>query len=348
MLDFTNCNIELVSVHNIGNKTNGENLLLSKNIIDIKDIKLRELLLRYFIRPFSSPEYYNFTFSNNNFTLNPLYNYSLSTFSDIKSFHLNSTYIAKHLFENSVHPQIKSGDLFVVFFKDIMVENELVDAIGLFKSENRQSFLKLDNDTEEFILQYDVGINIEKLDKGCIILNTNLGNGYKICIIDNSNKSIEAQYWKDRFLQLNPCNDEYHLTKDFLTFTKSFVTKQLSKEFEVGQSEKIGLLNKSVEYFKSHDLFDKQEFENEVFQDVEIIKAFQNFGSTYGKTNERDFSDNFEISSQAVKKQAKVFKSVLKLDKNFHIYIHGDKDLIERGIENDGRKFYKIYYDKEG
>jgi hypothetical protein len=48
-----------------------------------------------------------------------------------------------------------------------------------------------------------------------------------------------------------------------------------------------------------------------------------------------------------VKKQSRVFKSVLKLDRNFHIYIHGDKDLIERGVEKDGRKYYKIYYREE-
>jgi hypothetical protein len=48
-----------------------------------------------------------------------------------------------------------------------------------------------------------------------------------------------------------------------------------------------------------------------------------------------------------VKKQARVFKSVLKLDKNFHIYIHGNRELIEQGVEKDGRKFYKIYFEKE-
>jgi hypothetical protein len=60
-----------------------------------------------------------------------------------------------------------------------------------------------------------------------------------------------------------------------------------------------------------------------------------------------DISDSFDISSQAVKKQARIFKSVLKLDKNFHIYIHGNRNLIEQGVEEDGRKFYKIYFKEE-
>jgi hypothetical protein len=49
----------------------------------------------------------------------------------------------------------------------------------------------------------------------------------------------------------------------------------------------------------------------------------------------------------AVKKQQRIYKSVLKLDKNFHIYIHGNTDLIEKGVDMDGRKYYKIYYQEE-
>ena len=74
---------------------------------------------------------------------------------------------------------------------------------------------------------------------------------------------------------------------------------------------------------------------------------FQKFNQTYRQENEVELADNFKISSQAVKKQSRIFKSVLKLDRNFDIYIHGDKNLIEKGIEKDGRKYYKIYYQEE-
>ena len=54
----------------------------------------------------------------------------------------------------------------------------------------------------------------------------------------------------------------------------------------------------------------------------------------------------FTISESAVKKQARSLKSVIKLDKNFHIYIHGDRELIEKGEDKKG-KFYKVYYQEE-
>ena len=78
-----------------------------------------------------------------------------------------------------------------------------------------------------------------------------------------------------------------------------------------------------------------------------IIQSFRQFDENYRLENKVELADNFAISDQAVKKQARVFKSVLKLDRNFHIYIHGDKELIEHGVDENGRKFYKIYYENE-
>lgn len=347
MIDYTNTNIERVSVHRVGNKTNGEELHLSKSLLNTSDLKVRELLFKFFLTPFSNPEFYSFTFTNEDFTLNPLFNFASQIFDSSKTFHKNSVNVAKHLYELSVHPQIKSGELFIAYFSDISIEDELTVAIGIFKSENRQAFLKLDSSQENFSIQYDNGINIEKLDKGCLIFNTNKDSGYKVCLIDKSNKSVEAQYWKNNFLQLKPCIDDYHYTKEFMNIAKNFVAKQFSEEFEVTKADKIDLLNRSVDYFKTHENFDKKEFENEVLHHPDIITSFQNFDNTFRQNHEIELSDNFAISPQAVKKQARVFKSVLKLDKNFHVYIHGNKDLIERGVEKDGRKYYKIYYSQE-
>ncbi|MEI6765922.1 MAG: nucleoid-associated protein [Bacteroidota bacterium] len=347
MVDYTDCYVERVSVHNVGNKTNGEDLRLSKNLLDTSDLKVQELLLKFFLTPFNTPEFYSFTFTNEDFNLNPVYNFATDIFDNLKSFHKNSVNLAKHLFELSIHPQIKPGDLFVAYFTGVAIEGGTTDAVGIFKSENRQAFLKLNSGDEDFSIHYEDGINIEKLDKGCLIINTDADSGYKVCIVDKSNKSIEAQYWKDTFLQLKPCSDDYHHTKEFLNIAKNFVTKQISEEFEVTKADKIDLLNRSVDYFKTHETFDKNDFEQQVFKDNTLINSFRNYDESYRENHELDVVESFEISAQAVKKQARIFKSVLKLDKNFHIYIHGDRELIEQGVDADGRKFYKIYYREE-
>jgi 37-kD nucleoid-associated bacterial protein len=347
MIEYTNTIIQHASVHFIGNKTNGDLLILSKNELEIKDKKLKNLLLEFFISPFKVPEYYGFTFTNQDINLNPLFNFATSIFDNKKELHLNSIDIAKHLFELSTHPQIKAGDLFVVYFSSLSIEGLTADAIGIFKSENKQPFLKLDHNDNEFDLDYEDGINTDKLDKGCLIFNLNKQEGYKICLVDKSNKSSEAQYWKDDFLKVLIKNNAYHQTNEFLGIAKNYITKQYADDFEVNKTDQIDLLNRSMDYFKTHDSFDKKEFEEKVFHFPAMIESFQNFDNTFRMQNAINIEDSFDINSQAVKKQLKVFKSVLKLDKNFHIYIHGNKEMIEKGIEKDGRKFYKIYYNEE-
>ena len=42
------------------------------------------------------------------------------------------------------------------------------------------------------------------------------------------------------------------------------------------------------------------------------------------------------------------YKKVIKLDDNFHIYVHGRRELIERGYDEEkGQTFYKIFFDQE-
>lgn len=38
---------------------------------------------------------------------------------------------------------------------------------------------------------------------------------------------------------------------------------------------------------------------------------------------------------------------MLKLARDFHIYIHGDRNKIQQGVDEKGRKFYKTYYEQE-
>ena len=347
MVDYTNCDLQQVSVHQVGNKANEGELHLSKSMLDVSDANLKELLFHYFLKPFTETEFYNFAFSGEELSMNPLFNYANTLFEDPDAFHINSIKIARHLYEVTHHPNIKPGDLFVARFINIQVNEEPTEAIGIFKAENKQSFLKINHKTEDIILDYEEGIHIDKLDKGCLIFNIDKEEGYKVTMIDKSNKSLDAQYWKDSFLNLKACNDDYHSTAALLNMTKDFVTKQIPEEFEVGKADQIDMLNRSVEYFKSNESFNKEDFEEKVLHQPEVIESFRNFDNAYKADNDLSFTESFEISPQAVKKQARNFKSVLKLDKNFHIYIHGDRSKIEQGVDANGQKYYKIYYDQE-
>lgn len=347
MLDLINCTIQKLIVHRVGNKTHNETLRLSDNLLNLTNERLKDLLIQYFLKPMMKSELYRFTFSNKDFKLNPIYQFAHSIFEDGGDFKNISIDVAKYLFDTSTHPNIKKGDLFFASFKNVAIEGEMTDAIGIFKSENRVSFLKLIDNEHNFNLNYDEGIGIDQLDKGCIIFNTMKNDGYKVCMVDQVNKGAEAQFWSQQFLNITPYENDYHFTKEFLNTTQNYVNERLSEDFEVSPVDKIDLLNRSVEYFKSNEQFEKQDFEQIVLQDDNLIKSFQTFSNEFQRGHDFEIKDHFDISNDAIKKQARFLKSVLKLDKNFHVYIHGDRSQIEQGVDTDGRKYYKLYYTEE-
>ena len=343
-IDIIESKIQNIVVHGVGNKIADEKLVFSKDKLKIeKDLSL--LLSHYFLSHFKFNEQYNF-YHDVELSLNETYSYVSNIFNNSELLVEQSSNLARYLYNLSTHPKIKGGEFYVVYFKDCFLDGEVIEAIGLFKSENKDTFLEIEECFNGFEIDSKKGININKLDKGCLIFNTQKEKGFLVSVVDNTNRQ-DAQYWKNDFLGIEPVKNEFHQTNQFLGITKQFLTNQIQDEFEISKADQIDFLNRSVDYFKTHEIFNKQKFEKEVFQDDTVIESFNNFNQTYQKNNNVEVSDTFEISSQAVKKQARAFKRVLKLDKNFHIYIHGSKDLIERGVDEKGRKFYKIFYEEE-
>lgn len=346
MIDFSEARILKLAAHMVGNGVNGGKLKLSEHELDIEDDNLEQTLLKYFLSGFTAPEYHRFTSEDDNFLVNPVFNFASAVFSRPKTFHENSVNIAHHLYNTTLLPTVKSGQLYVAHLSGVRIENETAEVIGIFKAENKSAYLKLNTSSATFKLKVDTGINVQKLDKGCLILNTEKDTGFKILAVDTVNKS-EAQFWMNEFLCLAPRAESYHHTRNFLDLTKQYVDEKMAEEFQVSKADKIDLLNRSMNFFKSKDQFDKHEFEAEVLEDPSVIESFRNYERTMSGRGDHSI-DNFEISAQAVKRQVRVFKSVLKLDKNFHIYIHGNRELIERGFDElTNKHYYKIYFDQE-
>ena len=269
-----------------------------------------------------------------------------SIFQDKKLFIDQSKNCARHLYDQSTHPKIKGGEFYTLYFKDCIIDGKTVDAVGLFKSENKETFLKVFPKGEGFEIESEKGININKLDKGCLIFNAERENGYIVAVVDNTNKGVEAQYWTDDFLHIRQRKDEYYNTQNIISLTKNFVKNELPQQFEVSGADQADLINKAVKFLKEKDNFNLSEFTNEVIGQPDIIEKFNQYKSTYTQEYDVDFADNFTISESAVKKQARVLKSVIKLDKNFDILIHNNCQLIEQGRDEKG-KYYKVYYQEE-
>ena len=129
----------------------------------------------------------------------------------------------------------------------------------------------------------------------------------------------------------------------------------MSKDFaevemeEFDRSEQVDFVNRSVKYFSENELFDNREFEQEVLKQPEIIESFESFKEEYSERNDiPPIEEEFEISKPAIKNTKRFIKSVIKLDKNFHVYVHGSRERIERGFDDEkGTHYYKLYFEEE-
>ena len=347
MTGIENVTIRQAIVHKVGNPTRGEELKLSENPLTLNDQDVRKLLTKYFLGAVNENELFQFTHLSD-LQLNEVYNYVSAIFKKEDDFVRQSYYVAQFLFSKSTHAKVKEGELCVVHLKNVPFENEEVDAVGIYKSENKETFLKIFQHGDSLEMIQEDGISISKPDKACLVFKTASQEGYRVCVIDHTNKQQDAQYWVSDFLQVQPVADSYHHTDKYLSLCKQFVTNEYAEKFDVTKSDQIEMLNRSMDYFKTRDHFDMEEFAGEVIHHPEVVDSFMEYKKNFEAARNYEFEDNFDIHLSAVKKQQKQFKSVLKLDKNFHIYIHGRRDLIERGVDEiTGRKFYKIYYDEE-
>lgn len=347
MIDFSNVTIDKIIVHQVGSKSAGEDIILSKSEVQITDEETTGILLTYFLKPFRSEEYYNFDFEIE-YGVNKVFDCVSRIFSAEEEFYVQSANIAKHLFDVSVHPNIKKGELYIVYFSGVVVDGEITEAVGLFKSENKDVFIKVYNQGDKFGIDCDNGINIKKLDKGCLIYNVEQEQGYKISVVDHTNKNNEALYWKDDFLTIKPRTDNFFNTKAFLSLCKDFSEHVLTEDNEVERTEKIDFMDKSIKFFSKNEDFDVDKFKEQVIGNDEAITAFDDYRNEFKDIHELPMSDNFMISDSAVKNQKKYFRSVIKLDKNFHVYVHSRPEFIEKGFDNNKQlRFYKLYYETE-
>lgn len=347
MTGIDSIQLNQVIVHKVGNPSRGEALGLSANPLTLNDSIVQGLLTKYFLGAFNEQEQYHFTHISS-LDLNEVYQYVKALFEDNKQFSKQSVQLAQFLYSKSTHSKVKEGEMYLAHFSNVPFETEYVDAIGIFKSETKETFLKVFSHGQSWEVIAEDGVNINKLDKGCLIFRKNQSEGYVVCVVDNTNKQQDAQYWIKDFLQVAPSANSYYHTDAAMGMCKLFISNELQEKFEVNKSDQIDLLNRSMDYFKNKEAFKMEEFAEEVLHHPEMIETFTQYKQTYEIARQVNIEDEFDIHLKAVKKQERVFKSILKLDKNFHVYIHGRKDLIEKGFDEfSGKHFYKLYFDEE-
>lgn len=333
--------ISALSVHRVGNKAAVEGVELSENPVMIGD-DLAEILKAYFLMAFKDDEKFHFAHPTD-IELNSVFSYAKNIFADEGCCHEQSRNIAKYLYEKSEHPNIKRGDFYVIYFKDCILDGETIDAIGLFKSENKDTFIQINPVSGGFSIESQTGMSINKLDKGCLIFNTKANEGYVACVVDNSNRS-DAKYWVNDFLQLKRVEDDYSQTEQAVSLCKSFI-KQLPDDYD--KAAKATMMNKVMEILEE-DNVSLGSIASNAFRQTGSADAFMAYADEYQAKQEMTFKESFQGKSEVLGRRKVSAVTRIKLDDNFEINVLGGEENLERGFDKQrGMRYYTLYFEKE-
>jgi hypothetical protein len=350
MADSITATIQEIVIHQVGSKAQEEPLQLAAGLCELDDATVEWMQLAVSEAFAATEERFQFTHEND-LSFNVAHQLSLQAFNAQLSFFDWSVELSKHLYECSLHPKVKGGDLIFMQLKNLVYKNLRCDALAIFKVDQKDAFFQYGWQQQRVDGQLREGIQLQKPEKAALIIKTHPEeNELEVLLIDKNARGSEAAYWKADFLGLSHINNAYRQTKQFLQATKVYFEDQFSKDFDAERADAIDMMNKSVKYFKENEAFDLQDFEEKVFNDARLAASFRAYDETLKQegTPLLPEATSFDIHQDAVKKQARIFKSVIKLDKNFHIYIHGNRDWVEKGVDPEtGKKFYKLYFDSE-
>jgi hypothetical protein len=349
MINLYPVNIESLSIHRIGNKSRNEGMFLSEKQYTLND-EILPLLKDYFLKPFRDKEENYFQFTNEvDLEFNELYKLATSIFDTPESVHEVSKKITTLLFDQSQHPHIKGGEVYVSYLTNLVIDNEKVDAIGIFKSELKNDFLQFEekSDTLDMVLQQ--GVNLNKLDKGCLIFNYKKEEGYKILSVDSNR--YDTKYWLEHFLGVDALNDENFKTKKYLKFCQDFAKDVVLPAED--KKEQVMFMNRAVNHFAKNDAFEESAFLNEVIDNPDLLPEFKHYKTEKAPKYQIEDLTSFPIANKAVTAARKSIKNVIELDTNIQIkmdFINPEsaEKFIEKGWDEEKQMYYYlVYFNKE-
>ena len=345
MLNYSTIQLKELAIHRVGNKQRAEKNFISESLYELNP-EMEEALMHYFLKPIKkSQELFRFQHSSD-LNYNEIYGYCKTVFEDPSRFYEQSTHMLYHLYNQSNHPNIKSGEVYMAYFSDLLIDDELVNAIGVFKSERKNTFLKVSTLGENLSIDAMDGINIDKLDKGCLIVNSNAADGFRVLSVDNNN--YDALYWTHHFLNIDFVEDENFHTKLYLEMANEFSQEVIGENGD--RREQVQFMADSVEYFTKNEVFNFDDFKEKVLPEKEELKKeLDSFQEDFGLED----VNGFEISEPALKSAKRKIKNVIKLDTNIQIKLDFNNPetsayFIEKGYDEvKGMHFYKVFFNEE-
>jgi hypothetical protein len=345
MINLYATHISSLSIHRVGNKSRNESLLLSQEPFKFDD-ELKSLLKEYFLKPFRDKEesYYRFS-HDTDLEFHELFNIVSDIFDKPEEIHEQSKKITRHLYDQSMHPHIKSGEVYVAYLENLQMDNEKVNAVGIFKSELKQDFLQFSEAENQLQASLQQGVNLNKLDKGCLIFNVKKEEGFKVLSVDSNR--YDARYWLESFLGVDTFADENFFTKKYLKFCQDFAKDVVFPAED--KKEEVMFMNRAVNHFAKNDTFEESAFMNEVIENPSLIPEFAHYKTEKAPKYSIEDLTTFPIANTAVTAARKKIKNVINLDTNIQIkmdFINTEsaEKFVEKGWDEEKQMYYYLVY----
>ena len=193
-MEIGDCSIKALTVHRVGNQARSEPLQLSDRT-PVLDETVCALLIAGYLDGIISAKNRFQLFHESDLRLNEIYQYTRQFFNGEIDFVAVSQRIARHLYAQSQHPNIRAGDLFVIAFDGLTDGDRSMRALGIFKAEIRDEVLTIIESADTFDISHVSGINPRLIDKGALILE----HGPAVYAIDR--QGTQTKFWLDDFLK---------------------------------------------------------------------------------------------------------------------------------------------------
>lgn len=347
---FQSAKVTSLVLAKIGHPQRNEPLQTSKNAYPVRE-EDTATLTNLFLKPFKNLLGHRFS-HHSSMEKNEIYQLSKSIFHAPDALHEHSCAIAQRLYTKSNHPNIKSGDLCIALVEDLEVEGKKVQGICLLKAETIVPFLSISARDGDLRLAAEEGINPEKIDKGCLILNHSEEHGFYVLTFDRA--GAESRFWLRDFLGVQAVPDAAFLTNTYAKMAVSFLEKEPSTGSDDAPPwESNKAAQEALSYFEKAEKFDLQDFEQKVLKTPEAVAKFTEHRVKIEEEQGQPLERSFGISKKDVSKAQKKITSVMKLDTGVEIHLKpsfsGKQDpVMERGFDETKKmKFIKVYFNKD-
>ncbi len=336
----------------VGHPQRDEPLLTSKQVCTITD-EDQEALSALFLKPFKNLGGHRFS-HHVSLEQHEMNTCATAIFADPACLLEKGCDIAKRLYAKSNHPNIKSGDLCICLIRDIEVNGQLTQGLCILKSECVVPFLSIATRDGDLQLSAEQGINPDKIDKGCLILNHQPQKGYHVLIFDRS--GTDSRFWVRDFLGVVPITDSPFLTNKYADMAVAFVEQEAREQARNDDTppwETCTAARNALGYFEDKEKFSLQEFEEQVLKTPAAAARFAAHRAQIEKEQGHRLDDSFDISKKDITKAKKKVSAVIKLDTGVEIHLKpalaGKPDaVIERGYDDTkGMKFIKVFFNRD-